>query len=139
MKTFDVQSIVINASFSKAFDFIAADGNLPRWASAFRRVGNGKALMQTPAGTVEIALKVDTSREYGTVDWSMTFPDGNVAKAYSQLVDRGPDLCIYSFLLTAPPVPLESLEGAIEEQSRILGDELTRLRQLLEESSSVAQ
>ena len=135
MKTFDVQSITINASFEQAFNFIAAAENLPRWTSAFRSVCDGKALMQSPAGSVEIALRVDASHECGTLDWSMTFPDGSVAKAYSRLVRQASDSCIYSFLLTAPPVPLENIEGAIEQQSRILVEELASLRKILEESS----
>jgi hypothetical protein len=139
MKTFDVQNTVINAPIERAFDFIAATENLPRWASAFQRVSDGKALMQSPAGSVEIALRVDASRKWGTVDWSMTFPDGSVAKAYSRLVDQGSDSCIYSFLLTAPPVPLENIEGALDQQSRILVEELASLRKILEESFPGAQ
>jgi hypothetical protein len=139
MKTFDVQSIVINASFDRAFDFIAAAENLPRWTSAFQSASDGKALMRSPAGSVEIALRVDASHKYGTVDWSMTFPDGSVAQAYSRLVDRGLESCIYSFLLTAPPVPLEEIEGALEQQSRILVEELASLRKILEESPSGAR
>jgi hypothetical protein len=73
VKTFDVQSTAINASFDRAFDFIAAPENLPRWTSPFRRASDGRALMQSPAGPVEIALTVDASRKYGTVDRFMTF------------------------------------------------------------------
>jgi hypothetical protein len=138
MKTFDLQSITINASFDRAFDFIAAAENLPRWTSAFRRVSGGKALMQSPTGLVEIALSVDASRRCGTVDWFMTFPDGCMAKAYSRLVDRGSDSCIYSFLLTAPPVALENIEGALQQQSGILVEELASLRKILEGSLSDA-
>jgi hypothetical protein len=61
----------------------------------------------------------------------MTFPDGSVARAYSRLVGNG-GKCIYSFVLMAPPVPLEQLEGALEQQSRILREELDTLRKVLE-------
>jgi hypothetical protein len=41
------------------------------------------------------------------------------------------DRCIYTFVLKAPPVPLERLEGALAEQSRILTTELATLVRLL--------
>ena len=34
---------------------------------------------------------------------------------------------IYTFVLEAPPAPLEELEGALAEQSRVLADELATL------------
>lgn len=88
--------------------------------------------MRTPAGSVTIALSVRSSRVQGTVDWLMTFPDGSVAKAFSRVIDNGPNSSIYSFLLTVPPVPLEQLEGALEQQWQTLREELTRLQGLLE-------
>jgi hypothetical protein len=48
------------------------------------------------------------------------------------VITQGNDRSLYSFILTAPPVPLEELEGALEQQSRILKEELTTLRALLE-------
>lgn len=131
MKTFDVQSIEINATFDSAFAYLANPRNLPHWAAAFDRVDDGRAVMQTENGSVEIALKVESSAAHGTVDWRMTFPDGSVASAYSRLVAKGKS-CIYSFLLMAPPVPLEQLEGALEQQSQTLREELVTLRRLLE-------
>ena len=131
MRTFDVQSIEIKAPFDSTFAYIANALNLPRWAAAFERVDGGLAVMQTENGSVEIGLKVKSSSEHGTVDWLMTFPDGSVASAYSRLVAKG-ESCIYCFVLMAPPVPLEQLEGAIEQQSQTLRKELVTLRKLLE-------
>ena len=45
-------------------------------------------------------------------------------------IDR--DRCIFSFVLTPPPVPLEQLEGALEAQSRTLAEELKKLKEILE-------
>jgi hypothetical protein len=87
MKTYDVQSIEIRAPFEKTFNYIADAKKLPEWTSAFKTVSNGQAVMQTPNGSVEIALAVNASREQGTIDWIMTFPDGSVAKAYSRVVE----------------------------------------------------
>ena len=72
------------------------------------------------------ALRVDASEEHGTVDWTMTFPSGVVAKAHSRVAPhRGKS--IYTFVLEAPSAPPEELEGALDEQSRVLADELSRL------------
>lgn len=131
MKTFDVQSIEINAPYEKTFGFLADAANLPKWAHAFKEVSGGRALMQTPNGSVEVGLEVNASREQGTVDWRMTFPDGKVATAFSRVVGAGEDHSLYFFVLTAPPVPLEQLEGALEQQSRTLREELSKLRSIL--------
>jgi hypothetical protein len=131
MKTFDVQSVEIKAPFEKTFEFIRRAESLPDWTSAFESVGDGRAVMRTPAGSVTIALSVQSSRAQGTVDWLMTFPDGSVAKAFSRIIDNGPNSSIYSFVLTPPPVPLEQLEGALEQQSQILREELIRLQRLI--------
>ena len=133
MRTFDVQAIEIRAPFEKTFSYIADTENLPEWTSAFKTVSDGKALMITPLGSVEIALAVNASREHGTVDWVMTFPDGNVATAYSRLINAGEGRSIYSFILMPPPVPLEQLEGALEQQSQTLREELSALRVILDE------
>lgn len=79
-----------------------------------------------------VDLAVDASPEHGTVDWRMTFPDRSVATAFSRVVDLDRDRCVFSFVLTAPPVPLEEIEGALEVQSRTLAEELERLKGILE-------
>jgi hypothetical protein len=56
---------------------------LPELTAAFKRLGGGKALLQSPSGTVETTLSVKVSLEEGTIDWFMPFPDPNVQKAYS--------------------------------------------------------
>ncbi len=131
MKTFDVHAIEIRAPFERTFNYIAEAQNLPEWTSAFQTVFDGQALMVTPSGSVEIALAVNASREHGTVDWVMTFPDGNVATAYSRVIQAGEGRSIYIFILMPPPVPLEQLEGALEQQSQILREELSRLSTIL--------
>jgi hypothetical protein len=39
---------------------------------------------------------------------------------------------IYCFVLMAPPVPLEAIEGALEAQRKTLAAELARLKEILE-------
>ena len=93
-------------------------GNLPRWARAFTSAGNGRARLETPAGGVDIALDVSADAEAGTVDWRLEFPDGAVGVAQSRVTETTRGTCIYSFVLHAPPVALEQIEGALETQSR---------------------
>ena len=133
MKTFDVQSIGINVPPALAFGFIADADNLTRWTSAFKRVEGESATLETPQGAVDIKLVTIARQETRTVDWKMIFPDGSVGVAFSRVTPDGNARSIYSFVLMAPPVPLEALEGALEAQRLTLADELMRLKGILEE------
>jgi len=133
VKTFDVQSIELEVPMERAFAYLADPARLPDWTSAFARVQDGRALLRTPAGETEIDLAVEARAEAGTVDWKMGFADGSVAMAYSRLVPSGGERCVYSFVLMAPPVPLEQLEGALAVQSSTLTEELGTLRRVLKQ------
>ena len=132
MKRFDVQGIDLQATQKRTFSYVADPIHLPDWTRAFSSVANGRALMRTPNGEVEIDLAVQSSEELGTIDWQMTFPDGSVANAFSRVVKLDSKSCIFAFVLTPPPVPLEQLEGALETQSRTLAEELQSLKRILE-------
>jgi len=131
-KIFDVQGIEINTSPEKAYKYIADQNNLPRWTNAFKTVTSGRTKLQTPQGEVDIKLEVRKSDEARTVDWHLTFPDGKVGSAYSRVTDGGRDSVVFSFVLMAPPVELERLEGALKEQIEILAEELKKLKSILE-------
>ena len=131
MKNFDIQAVLIDAPFEKVFHYIADMQNLPEWTSAFKSVSNGRALIETPDGRVEIGLKVNQSFKLGTIDWIMSFPDGSVGVAYSRVLDAGNLGSIYSFVLMPPPLPLEKVEGTLMQQSEQLKEELSRLKLLL--------
>jgi hypothetical protein len=109
VKTFDVQTIEINAPFDRVFDYVADAQRLPEWTNAFKSISSGRAVMETAPGLVEIELAVHAARS--TVDWIMTFPDGSVARAYSRAIVADKERSLFSFILMAPPVPLEQLEG----------------------------
>jgi len=128
MKNFDVQSIGLPVSADIAFDYISQPSNLPKWTNAFSRADSTSADLVTPNGEVPIALQTSTTRESGSVDWLMTFPDGAVAAAYSRVTPNGVGDSIYSFVLMAPPV---ALEGALEAQKEILATELEKLKGIL--------
>src|ERR1700680_2210476 len=130
MRTFDVQSIELDVPFADAFRYLADPTTLPEWTHAFRAVDDRRATMATPGGTVHVGLRVDASEAHGTIDWTLTFPNGGIARARSRLIPHDAK-SIYTFVLEAPPLPLEELEGALAEQSRILADELATLAQRL--------
>lgn len=132
MKTFDVQSIGIEATRNRVFEFVAEPSNLPKWTNAFESADKHSAHLQTPQGTAEIALRTDARWEAGTIDWTMTFPDGSVGTAYARVTPDGENRAVFSFVLMAPPVSLEAVEGALEAQRKILAEELVRLKSILE-------
>ncbi len=134
MQNFDVQSVGLQVSKTVAFNYIADPNNLPEWTNAFSTVSEGKAVMTTPEGELEVGLDVESSASHGSIDWRIIFPDGSVARAFSRLMIIGSSECVYSFVLTPPPVPLEMLEGALSEQSKILAQELIDLKRILEQS-----
>ncbi len=133
MKHHRVRSIGLEVPVDKAFSLIAKEKRLPEWTNAFAAVENGKALLRTPRGEVEIGLRVEASRERGTIDWEMRFPDGAVERAFSRLVPVGDNGCVFSFVLLEPGSALENLEGVLDSQSKILAEELQRLKRLLED------
>lgn len=133
MRTFDVQAVEIAAPAAAVFEYVAEPRHLPEWTHAFREAEPGRAVMETPRGAVEVGLEIRAAAAQGTIDWVMRFPDGSRAEAASRVVAAGPERSVYSFVLLPPPVPLERLEGALEEQSRILRDELEQLRRRLGE------
>lgn len=132
MRMFDVQGIEIMAPRDQVFQFVRQPGNLPRWAQAFVSAGDGRARLETPAGAVEVALDVSADAGAGTVDWRLTFPDGGVGLAQSRVTETTRGSCIYSFVLHAPPVALEQVEGALEAQIATLRTELATLKSLME-------
>jgi len=131
MRVHEVRSIEMDAPYEKAFEFIADPRNLPRWAHAFERVEGTTAQLRTPSGLAAIELSVDASARYGTIDWQMTFSDAVVATAMSRLTRAPESRLVYTFVLHAPPVPLEEIEGALAEQVLTLESELAQLRGLL--------
>lgn len=132
MDLFDVQGIEINAPREHVFEFVRNPANLPHWARAFSSVDDDRARLETPSGAVTVRLDVLADEECGTVDWRMEFPDGTVGIAQSRVTDTIRSTCIYSFVLHAPPVALEQVEGALAAQRVTLQSELATLKDLME-------
>jgi hypothetical protein len=135
MRTFDVQGIEIDAPRARVFDFVSDPGNLARWAHAFRSADARRARLETPAGAVDVGLRTMANPETGTVDWRLEFPDGSIGFAHSRVIETTRGTSIYSFVLHAPPLPLEQLEGALDAQRRTLTAELAALKSIVERRS----
>ncbi|HAS43839.1 MAG TPA: hypothetical protein DCS93_25380 [Microscillaceae bacterium] len=135
-KNFDVQSIAIQANPAKVFDFIAEPTNVPKWAKGFSEVNGQTALMETPQGKMKIGMQMQVNKALGTIDTIMTMPDGSIGKAFSRVTENdGGQAAIFSFVLMAPPVPLEELEGTLEQQKVQLAEELQILKGILENNN----
>jgi hypothetical protein len=132
MRMFDVQGIEIHAPRAKVFEFLRHPGNLPQWAHAFASAADDRAQLETPAGAVDVGLAVAADADSGVVDWRLTFPDGTIGVAQSRITETTRGTCIYSFVLHAPPVALEQIEGALEAQRATLRSELSTLKSLME-------
>jgi hypothetical protein len=81
---------------------------------------------------VDVGLGVTVDAETGVVDWRLAFRDGSVGVAQSRVTETTRGTCIYSFVLHAPPVALEHVEGALDAQRTLLQSELATLKSLME-------
>ena len=133
MRMFDVQGIEITAPRRRVFEFLRDPANLPRWAHAFVSVENGRVRLESPNGAVDVDLGVTADAETGVVDWRLAFSDGSVGIAQSRVTETTRGTCIYSFVLHAPPVALEHVEGALDAQRVQLQSELATLKSLMEQ------
>jgi hypothetical protein len=132
MPMFDVQGIEIMAPRQRVFEFVRQPTNLPQWAHAFVAAEDDRARLETPHGAVDIGLCVSADAETGVVNWRLVFPDGAVGIAQSRVTETTRGTSIYSFVLHAPPVALEEVEGALEAQRTLLQSELATLKLLME-------
>jgi hypothetical protein len=133
MQMFDVQAIEILAPRGKVFEFLRRPENLPHWAHAFVSAAEGRARLETHGKAVDVAMDISADAETGVVDWRLSFPDGSVGVAQSRVTETTRGTSIYSFVLHAPPVALEHVEGALEAQRVQLRSELTTLKSLMEQ------
>jgi hypothetical protein len=132
MRLFDIQAVEIIAARHKVFEFLKEPTNLPQWAHAFVSAGDGRARLETPDGAVDVRLDVTADANTGVVDWRLGFPDGTTGIAQSRVTETSRETCIYSFVLHAPPVALEHIEGALDAQRALLQSELATLKSLME-------
>lgn len=132
MRMFDVQGIEILATCERVFEFVKQPAHLPQWAHAFVSATDDRACLETPRGAVDVALRVSADAKTGVVDWRLVFPDGSIGLAHSRVTGTTRGTSIYSFVLHAPPVALEGVEGALDAQRALLQSELATLKSLME-------
>ena len=130
---FAVKNIALQVPYDTAYNYLTDISKLPEWTNAFAEVyDDGTALMRTPAGEVRVTLEGRSNREHGTIDTRMIFPDNSEGMAYSRLIELAQGSCAYSFVLPAPPGPLEQIEGDLEQQASVVERELAVLKSKLE-------
>lgn len=132
MQPFDVQFVAIEAPPGVVLRYVADRYTLPEWTHAFKSVDAEAAVLATPEGATRIALSVSSEAAFGAVDWIMTFPDDSKGRAHARIVENVDGTSILVFVLLAPPVPQERIEGTLEQQRAILRSELRRLKEILE-------
>ena len=101
----------------KVFEFLREPGESAALGPCVRVGRRRSRPARDTRGSRRCWLEVSADAETGTVDWRLAFPDGSVGIAQSRVTETTRGTCIYSFVLHAPPVALEQVEGALEAQS----------------------
>lgn len=131
VKNFEVLSIGINCDYKKAFDYVANPDNLPKWTNQFVKVNQNSASFNMFNDVVEVTFETYANEELGTIDWKITFPDGNSGMAYSRLT-RNIEGVIYAFNFILPPLQEDDLKRAYATQKDNIENEIHKLKTLLE-------
>lgn len=131
MKNFEVLCIGINCDYKKAFGYISKSENLPLWTNQFVRTKGNSATFDTFIGIVDVTFETYVNEQAGTIDWKITFPDGNSGMAYSRLT-RNIVGVIYAFNFILPPLQEDDLKKAHSGQRTNIENELSKLKTLLE-------
>lgn len=131
-KTFILEGISIDRSASDVFKFVSDRFTLPAWTKAFKKVTPDGADYETPGGTVPIGLDVIADRDSGTVDWVMTFPEGNIARAFGRVLAEESSARANVQFFFAPTLPPEGRAATLEQLSTIIREEFIVLKQTLE-------
>jgi hypothetical protein len=117
---------LIGAKFRKSLHYVRKVRN------AFAHHTKTPSLDDSPYRDWISQMEKGSDADRGTVDWRLEFPDASVAVAQSRITETTRGTCIYTFVLHAPPVPLGQVEGALEQQSATLRQELATLKALME-------
>lgn len=125
----DTQTVSIEASPAKVFNFLANPNNLPRWAIGFAkeiREEEGRWVVRTATG--EIGLRFFTDEQTGVVDYWISPTQGVEVLAASRVIPRGA-ASEYSFTqFQSEGMPDEAFAQSVQA----LKHELSVLKALLE-------
>jgi hypothetical protein len=111
--TIIIEHIVIPASFSKVFDYIANPSNLPRWSVNFifmlSSTTDGKLVVKTPVG--ERILEVQANKTIGTIDF-IYLSDGKLDMRVPTRVLAVGEVTCFLFTLFLPDMPQQEISRA---------------------------
>lgn len=131
-QSFVLEGISIDRPAADVFKFVSDRHTLPLWTNAFKKVTPTGADYETQGGIVPIGLDVVSQPETGMVDWIMTFPDGNVARAFGRVVAEDAARANVQFFF-APPLPAEVRVEMIPKLSATIREEFAVLKRALEQ------
>jgi hypothetical protein len=131
VQTFDVQATELEASYEKAFKYIADPANLSQWTLGLTEADDTTALIKRPEGKIKIGFSTKANFELGTIGWQMSMPNGSTAIAYSRLMKLANGNVMYSFTFSVDPSTTEKVQEHVETQAKVITQELSNLRTLL--------
>ncbi|TDF37231.1 hypothetical protein EYS14_13835 [Alteromonadaceae bacterium M269] len=133
VESFGVVTKEFATSFENAFLYISDPENLPKWTVLFREASDSHAVLDTPDGPQQFGFKTHTSFENGVIDWFIISEQGRrVDKSASRLQKLENGNCVYSFMFFVLPQAGESHSEALERQTNLIEEELSRLKVIFE-------
>ncbi len=125
----DTQTLVVDASPKRLFEFLAEPENLPKWAVKFchtiRPKDNEWWCVQGCMG--EIPLRYVVDRDSGVIDYHVFTPAGE-SVIPTRVVPAGAGSAYIFTQFQAPDMPEEAFRGQVES----LKEELKILKRLME-------
>ncbi|MEL6255979.1 MAG: SRPBCC family protein [Bacteroidota bacterium] len=132
-KNFEIVSIGINASPDEVFDYVANGKNLPEWTNFFKEVDETSAIIVTSQGELKVSMESVLNKKLGVIDTIIEMPDGSKNHSWSRVTgNKLGNESVFSFTLTAPPLPLDALAKFLAGQKAQLEEELRTLKSILE-------
>jgi hypothetical protein len=126
-------SRVISASPRTVYDFVANVDNLPTWASGLAQADvarDGELLwVESPMGRVSV--RFIAPNEFGILDHDVTLPSGATVTNPMRVLAH-PEGAEIVFTVRQ----LDLTDDEFERDARTVGDDLDRLRQLVEDLTS---
>jgi len=128
--TIITEHVVIPATFSHVFDYIANPSNLPRWSVNFifmlSSTKDGKFVVKTPIG--RRILEVQANKDIGTIDFIYSRDAKPDMQVPTRVLSLGDATC-FLFTLFLPDMPQQEISSAragLQEELRLLCQQLTR-------------
>jgi uncharacterized protein YndB with AHSA1/START domain len=126
----ETQSVTLEAAAERVFSFLADPANLPRWAIHFARTvrPNSDGSWTVRGAEGEVAVRLETNRALGVVDWILSPAPGVEALAASRVLPNGPGSELVFTQFQAPGMS----DAAFERLVHDLSEELAELRRVID-------